>query len=84
MTELVSLVRDTMEKYHMVREGDHIAVGLSGGADSVCLLHVLFSLREERGLSLAAVHVHHGLRETALRDINVLLDKWKELGIIED
>ena len=81
MTELVSLVRDTMEKYHMVREGDHILVGLSGGADSVCLLHVLFSLREEMGLSLEAVHVNHGLRETALRDETYCRELCGSLGV---
>ncbi len=47
-----------------------VVVGLSGGADSVALLHLLLSLREELSLSaVTAVHVNHGLRgEEALRD----------------
>src|SRR5258706_7341027 len=41
---------------------EHIAVGLSGGVDSVVLLHLL---REQRGIRLQAVHVHHGLSPNA-------------------
>lgn len=46
----------------MVRPGDGILVGLSGGADSVGLLLVLWKLRETLQISLRALHVHHGLR----------------------
>ncbi|MBP3435596.1 MAG: tRNA lysidine(34) synthetase TilS [Clostridia bacterium] len=47
-----------------------VVVGLSGGADSVALLHLLLSLREELSLSaVTALHVNHGLRgEEAVRD----------------
>lgn len=51
-----------IKKYHMVDPGDRIVIGLSGGADSVCLLHLLWCLREELGIALFAVHVHHGIR----------------------
>ena len=40
-------------------------VGLSGGVDSVVLLDLLVRLRSERGLTLSAVHVHHGLSPQA-------------------
>ena len=45
----------------MVR-GDAVLVGLSGGADSVCLLHFLQYLSSEKHFRLAAAHIHHGLR----------------------
>ena len=51
-----------MKRYHMIPENKNIVVGLSGGADSVCLLYVLAALRKKLGLQLCAVHVHHGLR----------------------
>lgn len=51
-----------MKRYHMIPENKTIVVGLSGGADSVCLLYVLAALRKKLGLQLCAVHVHHGLR----------------------
>ena len=42
---------------------------VSGGADSVCLLALLCAWREPRGISIRALHVHHGLRgEEADRD----------------
>jgi tRNA(Ile)-lysidine synthase len=41
---------------------DCVLVGLSGGADSVCLLHFLHYLSHEKHFALAAVHVNHGLR----------------------
>ena len=54
--------RRFLNKHKMLSFGDKIVVGVSGGADSVCLLHTLCSLREEYGLSLIAVHINHGIR----------------------
>ena len=51
-----------MRQNHMARPGDGVLVGLSGGADSVGLLLVLWKLRETFQISLRALHVHHGLR----------------------
>ena len=42
-----------------------VCAGLSGGADSVVLLHLLAGLRDRLGFSLSAVHVHHGLSADA-------------------
>ena len=46
----------------MIPEGSTVVTGLSGGADSVCLLLVLCALRRVLKIRLLAVHVHHGLR----------------------
>lgn len=53
---------DYCKQLHMFTSGEGVIVGLSGGADSVCLLRVLLMLREELDLKLLAVHVHHGIR----------------------
>lgn len=45
-----------------VGRGELVLLGLSGGADSVALLHALLGLREPMGLRLAAAHLNHGLR----------------------
>lgn len=45
-----------------------VVVAVSGGADSVCLLHVLWQLAEPWGLALHVAHVNHGLRPTAADD----------------
>ena len=58
-----------LEKYHMIEENSHIAVGFSGGADSVCLLLVLQELSKKMKFSITAVHVEHGIRgEESRRD----------------
>lgn len=62
-------VTQYIKKQHMLKPGDHIVVGLSGGADSVCLLLVLVELKEEYQLALHAVHVNHQIRgEEAEKD----------------
>ena len=58
-----------MRENRMTAPGDALIVGLSGGADSVCLLYILWSLRKKLGIELAACHVIHGIRgEEAERD----------------
>ncbi len=49
----------------LIARKDCVLVGLSGGADSVCLLHFLQYLAKEKHFALAAVHVNHGLRGRA-------------------
>lgn len=61
MAEL-SKVKKYIEEYKMIEKRDSVIVGLSGGADSVCLLDMLSALRAEYELEITAVHVHHGIR----------------------
>ena len=71
-----------IQKYHMAEQGDGVIAGLSGGADSVCLLRILRCLRQELGIELRAVHVHHGLRGSeADRDAAFSEELCKELDI---
>ena len=51
-----------IRKHGMIGKGDVVVAGVSGGADSVCLLFVLCGLRRELGFSVRACHVNHGLR----------------------
>ena len=52
----------------MAEAGDCIVAGVSGGADSVCMLHLLVRLQREIPFRLAVVHVNHGLRAEAGED----------------
>ena len=63
-------MKSNIEKFGLIEPGDRIVVGVSGGADSVCLLALLSELREtgELPFFLRCVHVNHGLRDTADRD----------------
>ena len=57
-------VQAFMEQQNLTAPGDRVLIGLSGGADSVCLLTVLQRLAETFSLSLGAFHVNHGIRGT--------------------
>lgn len=54
-----------MEKHHMIQPGDHLILGVSGGADSVCLLFLLLEYRKRMPVGLTVVHVNHGIRGEA-------------------
>ena len=58
-----------------------MVLGVSGGADSVCLLFVLLELRELLGISLHVVHVNHGVREDAGEDAAYVKDLCTQYGI---
>ena len=45
LQQLMSYMRAAMEKYEMVEDGDVIAVGVSGGKDSIALLYALAQMR---------------------------------------
>ena len=69
-----------LKKWKMVQEGDSILLGISGGADSVCLARYFLARREALSLKLYAVHINHMLRgEEAKRDEEFVQDfchKW--------
>ena len=57
-----------MEKYNMISENDLVAAGVSGGADSLCLLFVLLEYQKRVPFDLVVVHVNHLIREDAFHD----------------
>ncbi len=66
---MLKKVSDYIKSHNLINEGDRILVGVSGGADSVCLLHMLSTMYEDDDVVFFAVHVHHGIRdEEADRD----------------
>lgn len=67
--EMLRRIYHTIEKFHMIEPGMRIVTGVSGGADSVCLLYVLCQYRRIVPFELMAVHVEHGIRgEESLAD----------------
>jgi tRNA(Ile)-lysidine synthase len=69
-------------KVDLIKPGAKVIVALSGGADSVCLLHLLSGLRDKLGLSLEACHVNHMLRgEASDRDEDFVRELCSRLGI---
>lgn len=63
----------------MIEPGDCVTAGVSGGADSVCMLHLLTRLQKEIPFRLAVVHVNHGMRAEAGEDavfVERLCEQW--------
>lgn len=59
---MLNKVQTYIEELNMISEGDRIVIGVSGGADSVCLFHVLLKLAKKLKLTLFVVHINHGIR----------------------
>ncbi|MDO4188815.1 MAG: tRNA lysidine(34) synthetase TilS [Lachnospiraceae bacterium] len=60
--KIIQKTEKYIEKYDMIGHGDCVVVGLSGGADSVCLFLILNKLQKKLGFELHALHVNHGIR----------------------
>ena len=52
----------TIQKNNMIKDGESVLVALSGGPDSVCLLHMLNRLSKEKNLKVYAAHLNHMIR----------------------
>ena len=59
---MVNAVLRAVERYDMLSRGDSVIAALSGGADSVSLLHILISIKEKYSLNIYAAHLNHQLR----------------------
>ena len=69
MTSALHKVREAIAGHSLFSAGDHILVGVSGGADSVCLLYILNELASGLDVRLTAAHLDHGIRgQTAAAD----------------
>ncbi len=75
-------VRKTIKEQALIQPGDKLLLGLSGGPDSLCLLHILSGLRRELGFELWALHLNHLMRgERAEQDAQWLSAHCDELAV---
>lgn len=77
-------VRETIRRHAMFAGGERVLVAVSGGADSVALLHALLALRTELDVELHVVHVDHGLRPDSSRDAAFVTALAARLGVPAD
>ena len=59
---MLKKVEAFIRQYNMIESGDHVVIGVSGGADSVCLLDVLDKLSKKLCFSVTVVHINHMIR----------------------
>lgn len=77
LQQLLSYTRKAVDEYQMIEEGDHIAVGISGGKDSLTLLYALHGLKRfyPKKFELSAITVDLGYEEFHLESIQELCDR---------
>lgn len=79
---MLERVKKYAELNRMFEKGETVVIGVSGGADSVCLLACMEELKKEYNLTLIAVHVNHGIRgDEADRDQRFVQDLCREHGV---
>lgn len=80
LQQLLSFTRKAVDEYQMIQEGDHIAVGISGGKDSLTLLYVLHGLKRfyPNKFELSAITIDLGYEEFDLSPVHELC---QELGV---
>ena len=79
---MLDKVINYIKENELIQKGDKILVALSGGPDSVCLLHILYGLKDKFNLTLGAIHINHMLRdEEAYNDERYIIKLCDELGI---
>ncbi|CAH2211812.1 tRNA lysidine(34) synthetase TilS [Tepidibacter aestuarii] len=59
---IINKVRETIKKHNLVNDGDKIILGVSGGPDSICMLHILNYLKDEFNIKIYAAHLNHKIR----------------------
>lgn len=59
---MLEKVENYIRQWKMLEKGDKVVIGVSGGADSVCLFLILEELQKKIGFEILAVHVNHGIR----------------------
>ncbi len=78
---MLKTVKQSIKKYGLIKPGDRILLGVSGGPDSLVLALVLNALKEELGLKLQIAHLDHGLRKDSGQDAVFVRKFAGRLGI---
>jgi tRNA(Ile)-lysidine synthase len=78
---MLSAVLATIAEHDLLRSGDRVVVAVSGGPDSMALLHALWELRARLGLTLEVAAIDHGMRAEARREIDLVRERAGALGL---
>ena len=76
-----SLFLQTIEEYKMIKQGDTVAVCLSGGADSMALFHLMCAYKDVLKTDVFAIHINHGLRKESDDEEIFIKEYCKNKGV---
>ncbi len=79
---MVKKVMNYVNRYRMIEPEDTIVAGISGGADSVCLLFLLAEMQSRIPFTIEVVHVNHGIRPDAARDALFVERLCEKFGVV--
>ena len=74
-------VLNTIKKHNLINKGDKVLIALSGGSDSVSLLHLLNDLKDVIGFEIYTCHLNHSIRDEADDDCEFVKKLSTNLGI---
>jgi len=81
VVEVLARVKATISTYGMLVRGQLVLVAVSGGPDSVALLDILYTLKEDFGVELAVAHFDHGLRPESAADAEFVRELGTRYGL---
>ncbi len=76
-----SRVKRTVREHRMLRKGDRVAVGLSGGKDSCVMLHLLHKISKSLPITLFAITIDEGIAGYRSKTLRTAQSECKKLGI---
>jgi len=81
MEHIIATVKDTILQYKMINCGELVVAGVSGGPDSLAMLHILKGLQADLNFKLQVAHVDHSFRGKEAEDeaawVKMIAEKWE-------
>ncbi len=81
MSNFKQIVKSFILENELIGRGETVVAGVSGGADSVCLFHLLRELRDELSFDMCVVHINHMIRDSAAEDAEFVRGLCEEYDI---
>ena len=74
-------ILDFIKQNNLIKPGEVVGVGVSGGIDSMCLLHFLNANKQLLDIDVVAIHINHGIREESDDEARFVVQKCREMGV---
>ena len=74
-------IKKLIEKYNLIKKGETIGVGVSGGKDSMALLNYLNEIKFDYGFDVIAITIDHSIREASKGEVKFVEDFCNKNGI---